>query len=50
MIEGQPSPAGEGVLSVTPPRAEQHSASVQKQKPVVLQEVLDENNETNCAL
>lgn len=44
MIEGQPSPAGEGVLSVTLPRAKQ--PVIQSQKPVVLQEVLDENNET----
>lgn len=45
MIEGQPSPAGEGVLSVTLPRAKQPALQWQKQKPVVLQEALDENNE-----
>lgn len=41
MIEGQPSPTREGVISVSSPRVRQPVL-----QPVVLQEVLAENNGT----
>lgn len=44
MIEGQPSPAEEGVISVSPSRVKQPMLHLAK--PVVLQKVFYENNET----